>query len=176
MLSYLKKILSYDPPEPFVLGESPDEQHEAPQESHIRAKEQKAQYPAFTLSKKLEDMYTQLRRIFGNGENDDLILRIFKAGEKRVFLALLDGLTNKDMTGEIIMKPLMTNGCTSLTQALEAVSYTHLEVYKRQVFFSTHVLEVAEKLCDRIAIINHGRILSLIHIWPYRHWHGAADG
>ena len=121
MLSYLKKILSYDPPEPFVLGESPDEQHEAPQESHIRAKEQKAQYPAFTLSKKLEDMYTQLRRIFGNGENDDLILRIFKAGEKRVFLALLDGLTNKDMTGEIIMKPLMTNGCTSLTQALEEV-------------------------------------------------------
>ena len=25
------------------------------------------------------------------------------------------------------------------------------------VFFSTHVLEVAEKLCDRIAIIHHGR-------------------
>ena len=27
------------------------------------------------------------------------------------------------------------------------------------VFFSTHVLEVAEKICDRIAIINKGRIL-----------------
>lgn len=27
------------------------------------------------------------------------------------------------------------------------------------VFFSTHVLEVAEKLCDKIAIINHGRIV-----------------
>lgn len=27
------------------------------------------------------------------------------------------------------------------------------------VFFSTHVLEVAEKLCDRIAIINKGKIL-----------------
>ena len=25
------------------------------------------------------------------------------------------------------------------------------------IFFSTHVLEVAEKLCDRIAIIHHGR-------------------
>lgn len=25
------------------------------------------------------------------------------------------------------------------------------------VLFSTHVLEVAEKLCDRIAIIHHGR-------------------
>lgn len=27
------------------------------------------------------------------------------------------------------------------------------------VFFSTHVLEVAEKLCDRVAIINKGKIL-----------------
>lgn len=29
----------------------------------------------------------------------------------------------------------------------------------KTVFFSTHVLEVAEKLCDRIAIINKGQIL-----------------
>lgn len=27
------------------------------------------------------------------------------------------------------------------------------------VFFSTHVLEVAEKLCDKVAIIEHGKIL-----------------
>lgn len=26
------------------------------------------------------------------------------------------------------------------------------------VFFSTHVLEVAEKLCDRVAIINKGNL------------------
>ena len=63
MLSCLKKILSYDPPEPFVLGESPDEQHEAPQESTSGPKS-KGAVSGFTLSKKLEDMYTQLRRIF----------------------------------------------------------------------------------------------------------------
>ena len=28
------------------------------------------------------------------------------------------------------------------------------------VFFSTHVLEVAEKLCDRVGIINHGKLLT----------------
>jgi ABC-2 type transport system ATP-binding protein len=28
----------------------------------------------------------------------------------------------------------------------------------KSVFFSTHVLDVAEKLCDRIAIINKGKI------------------
>lgn len=29
----------------------------------------------------------------------------------------------------------------------------------KSVIFSTHVLEVAEKLCDRIIIINHGKII-----------------
>jgi len=31
----------------------------------------------------------------------------------------------------------------------------------KTVFFSTHVLDVAEKLCDRIAIINKGKIIAL---------------
>lgn len=30
----------------------------------------------------------------------------------------------------------------------------------KTVFFSTHVMEVAEKLCDRIAIINKGKIIA----------------
>ena len=32
------------------------------------------------------------------------------------------------------------------------------------VFFSTHVLEVAEKICDKVAVIDHGRILYAGHI------------
>ena len=28
------------------------------------------------------------------------------------------------------------------------------------IFFSTHVLEVAEKLCDRVAIIKQGKIIA----------------
>lgn len=31
----------------------------------------------------------------------------------------------------------------------------------KTVFFSTHVMEVAEKLCDRLAIIHHGRIIAV---------------
>lgn len=30
---------------------------------------------------------------------------------------------------------------------------------KNAVFFSTHILEIAEKLCDRIGIINNGRLI-----------------
>ena len=28
------------------------------------------------------------------------------------------------------------------------------------IFFSTHVLEVAEKLCDKVAIIKEGRLIT----------------
>lgn len=31
----------------------------------------------------------------------------------------------------------------------------------KSVFFSTHVLEVAENICDRIGIISHGKIISI---------------
>lgn len=41
---------------------------------------------------------------------------------------------------------------------LKEMMKEHAEAGKT-VFFSTHVLEVAEKLCDRVAIINKGKIL-----------------
>jgi len=37
------------------------------------------------------------------------------------------------------------------------------------VFFSTHVLEVAEKLCDRVAIINKGKLIAIGTIDELRH-------
>lgn len=51
---------------------------------------------------------------------------------------------------------------------LDPKSAFHLKEIMRQrcqngksVFFSTHVMEVAEKICDRIAIINKGRIIAI---------------
>lgn len=37
------------------------------------------------------------------------------------------------------------------------------------VFFSTHVLEVAEKLCDRVAIIHKGRLIAIGTVDELRH-------
>jgi len=49
-------------------------------------------------------------------------------------------------------------------------AFTLKEIMKEEankgktVFFSTHVLEVAEKLCDRIAMINKGKIIFCGHL------------
>ena len=51
---------------------------------------------------------------------------------------------------------------------LDAKSAYNLKQILRQrakegkiVFFSTHVMEIAQELCDRIAIINKGKIISV---------------
>ncbi|MDD2533210.1 MAG: ABC transporter ATP-binding protein [Eubacteriales bacterium] len=44
----------------------------------------------------------------------------------------------------------------------------------KTVFFSTHVLDVAEKICDRVAIIDHGHIRALGTLTELRS-HFAAD-
>lgn len=50
---------------------------------------------------------------------------------------------------------------------LDPRSANNLKNYMREhcsqgktVFFSTHILEVAERLCDRIGIIHHGKLIA----------------
>lgn len=39
------------------------------------------------------------------------------------------------------------------------------------IFFSTHVLEVAEKLCDKVAIIKSGKV----RLWSWQSWTGCTS-
>jgi ABC-2 type transport system ATP-binding protein len=43
------------------------------------------------------------------------------------------------------------------------------------VFFSTHVMEVAERLCDRIAVINKGSVIFVGSLEELRARHGGGD-
>jgi len=52
-------------------------------------------------------------------------------------------MTGLDPKASFIIKEMMRNHADS----------------GKTVFFSTHILEVAEKICDRIAVINRGKIL-----------------
>ncbi len=44
----------------------------------------------------------------------------------------------------------------------------------KTVFFSTHVLEVAEKFCDRVAIINKGQIIAMGSLEELRKMEGST--
>ena len=44
----------------------------------------------------------------------------------------------------------------------------------KTVFFSTHVMEVAERLCNRIGIINHGKLIFTGTLEELREQHGEA--
>ena len=58
-----------------------------------------------------------------------------------VYLALYE--SNTDVSVSFDLKSLMKEDAS----------------HGNTVFFSTHILEIAEKLCDRIAIINKGKIV-----------------
>ena len=45
----------------------------------------------------------------------------------------------------------------------------------KTVFFSTHVMEVAEKICDRIGIINHGKLIFTGTMDELQKQHGKED-
>lgn len=57
-----------------------------------------------------------------------------------------------------ILDEPMTGLDPKASYALKEMMKEHANAGKT-VFFSTHVLEVAEKICDRIAIINKGKVL-----------------
>ena len=45
----------------------------------------------------------------------------------------------------------------------------------KTVFFSTHIMEVAEKLCDRVGIIAHGELVAAAPLEELRRREGEAD-
>jgi ABC-2 type transport system ATP-binding protein len=46
----------------------------------------------------------------------------------------------------------------------------------RTVFLSTHILEIAEHICDRVAIIHHGRLLTTGSMEEIRSLRGSQEG
>ena len=46
----------------------------------------------------------------------------------------------------------------------------------RSVFLSTHTLDVAEAICDRVAIIKHGNIVAMGTVAELKSMHTSGDG
>jgi len=91
----------------------------------------------------LKDAASDLIKSYSHGMKQKIVLIGALLNDPEIFI-LDEPLVGLDPKSAFKLKELMRERCNA----------------GKSVFFSTHVLEVAEKLCDRIAIIRKGKIIS----------------
>ena len=101
-----------------------------------------------------EELTARYAQLFGMEERLDELIGAYSHGMKQK-TALIAALIHKPKL-MVLDEPFV---------GLDPEASFHLKAVMRQlcgegsaIFFSTHVLEVAQKLCDRIAIIRNGRL------------------
>lgn len=92
----------------------------------------------------LKDAIGDIIGSYSHGMKQKLVLISALLHEPKLFI-LDEPMVGLDPKSSFQLKEIMRQRCSE----------------GKTVFFSTHVLEVAEKLCDRIAIINKGKIIAL---------------
>lgn len=94
----------------------------------------------FNISHALDDIIES----YSHGMRQKLVLTAALLSDPRLFV-LDEPMVGLDPKSSFKLKEVMRKMCDDGSS----------------VFFSTHVMEVAEQLCDRIAIINKGKIIAL---------------
>lgn len=92
----------------------------------------------FEMSNALTDQIQS----YSHGMRQKIIIMGALVHEPEVWI-LDEPMTGLDPKSSYVLKEMMREHANS----------------SKSVFFSTHVLEVAEKICDRVAVINKGKIL-----------------
>ena len=100
----------------------------------------------------LKDAASDLIKSYSHGMKQKIVLIGALLNEPEIFI-LDEPLVGLDPKSAFKLKEIMRDRCNS----------------GKSVFFSTHVLEVAEKLCDRIAIIRKGQIIACGTMEELRH-------
>ncbi|HCW50521.1 MAG TPA: 3-dehydroquinate dehydratase [Clostridiales bacterium] len=91
----------------------------------------------------LQDVLRDLIQTYSHGMKQKLAV-IGAVLPDPALLILDEPMTGLDPKSSILFKDLMRRRCDE----------------GKAVFFSTHVLDVAERVCDRVAIINRGRLVA----------------
>ena len=98
----------------------------------------------------------ELLRWFGLGDWIDARIENLSHGMKQK-LVIVSALVH-DPAVLVIDEPMV--GLDALAQRQVKVLFRNLADAGKTVFLTTHTLSVAEAVCDRIAIIDHGRIVA----------------
>ncbi len=100
----------------------------------------------------LRDAIRSPIRSYSHGMRQKIILLGALLPDPRVFI-LDEPMVGLDPRSAHHLKEIMRNHCDR----------------GGTLFFSTHVMEVAERLCDRIAIISHGKLIACGDMTELRH-------
>ncbi len=98
---------------------------------------------------------TKLAKEFGIGDNLKDRIQSYSHGMKQKLLIISVLLYNPK---NWILDEPMTGLDPKASYTLKKLMKEHSQK-ENTVFFSTHILEVAEKLCDKIAVIDKGKII-----------------
>ena len=104
---------------------------------------------------KREDRINELAERFGIKDSLGRPMKEYSHGMRQKTMVIAALIHNPPAW---ILDEPMTGLDPTAAYELKAMMKEHAEK-GNAVLFSTHVLEVAEKLCDRIMIINHGKNL-----------------
>lgn len=110
----------------------------------ISKEDRKAKIEYYSKLFNIEDSLGDIISSFSHGMKQKLVLTSALINNPNLFI-LDEPMVGLDPKSSFNLKEIMRRMCDE----------------GKTVFFSTHVMEVAEKLCDRIAIINKGKIIAL---------------
>ena len=141
-----KKQISYVPDSPEIYDKLKGieylnfiaDMYEIPKD--IRQERMEKYLEIFNLKSAIGDIIGS----YSHGMKQKLVLISALIHEPKIFI-LDEPMVGLDPKSSFQLKEIMRKRCSE----------------GKTVFFSTHILEVAEKLCDRIAIINKGKIIAL---------------
>ncbi len=110
----------------------------------VPAAERQPRFEKFTIPFEINKDLGKPINTFSHGMRQKLLISGALLPNPKLFI-LDEPLTGLDPKSARLLKDIMREHCSN----------------GGTVFFSSHVLEVVENLCDRIAIINKGRIISI---------------
>lgn len=110
----------------------------------ISKEERLSKIEYYTKLFRIEDALADVISSYSHGMKQKLVLTSALINKPQLFI-LDEPMVGLDPKSSFNLKEIMRGMCDE----------------GKIVFFSTHVMEVAEKLCDRIAIINKGEIITV---------------
>jgi ABC-2 type transport system ATP-binding protein len=109
-----------------------------------------------SLYPRVVDTDTLLARLGLEGKRDAWFMTLSGGQKQRLFIAL--ALIHEP---EVVFLDELTTGLDPQARRAIWALVTGIRDRGTTVFLTTHLMEEAEKLCDRVAIIEHGRIIEL---------------